>query len=133
MLQDRGCRSVTLAIEADRKQLEEITAICPAPCSIVVFGRPALMITRVKMDRDQLQGRTLQDRRGIALRARLEHGLWTLRPEEPFDLRPLRNNAIRAAHLVVDLVASPNPANEWLHRPLPGEKTLRFNYGRTLA
>lgn len=133
MLQDHGCRAVTLAVEADRKQLEEITAICPAPCSIIVFGRPALMVTRVKMDRDQLQGRALQDRRGIALKARLEHGLWTLRPEEPFDLRPLRNNAIRAAHLVVDLVASPSPANEWLQRPLPGEKTLRFNYGRTLA
>ena len=135
MLQERGCRAVTLAVEADRKQLEEITATCPAPCSIVVFGRPALMLTRVKIDRDQLLGRVMQDRRGIKLKARLEHGLWTLRPEAPFDLRPLRNNAIRAAHLVVDLVASPNPAAEWLQRPvpLPGEKNLRFNYGRTLA
>ena len=91
------------------------------------------MITRVKMDRDNVQGRTLQDRRGIKLKARLEHGLWTLRPEEPFDLRPIRNNAIRVAHLVVDLVASPNPAGEWMQRPMPGERTLRFNYGRTLA
>lgn len=133
MLQEHSCRAVTLAVEADRKQLEEITGICPVPCSVVVYGRPALMVTRVKMDRDQLQGRTLEDRRGIALKARLEHGLWTLRPEEPFDLRAVRNNAIRAAHLVVDLVASPNPVGEWLQRPIPGEKTLRFNYGRTLA
>jgi putative protease len=133
MLHQHGCQSVSLSIEADRKQMEDIAAICPAPLSVTVFGRPALMITRVKMPKDQIQGKTLEDRRNIQLRARLEHGLWTLRPIIPFDLRPLKNQAIRAAHLVVDLVASPAPAEEWLNPSREGERSTRFNYGRTLA
>lgn len=132
MLHERGCKAVSLSQEIDRKQLEEVSGTCPVPCCVTVFGRPALMITRVKMDRDAIQGRILRDRRGMELKARLEHGLWTLRPTAPFDLRRLRNNKVRAAHLVMDLVASPAPAEEWL-RPIEGNtKPLTFNYGRSL-
>jgi hypothetical protein len=132
MLRSDGCRGVYASIEADRRQLEDLSGSCPAPLSVIVFGRPALMVTRVKLPREEVAGKTLRDRRNIELSARLEHGLWTLRPVEPFDLRAVRNAGVQAAHLVVDLVGSPDAAVEWLHRPLPGEKVLRFNYGRTL-
>lgn len=132
MLRSQQCRCVHASIEADRRQLEDLSGHCPAPLCVTVFGRPALMVTRVKLTREEVQGKTLRDRRSVELSARLEHGLWTLRPVAPFDLRPLRNAAVHAAHLVVDLVGSPDPAGEWLRKPLPGEKSLRFNYGRTL-
>jgi U32 family peptidase len=131
-LLDVGIECVTLSPEAERSQLESLTARCPAPCSLVVHGRPALMTTRVQLPREQFAGKTLADRRGIRLIARQERGLWVFRPVEPFDLRSVRNDRIRVAHLVVDLVAAGNPAREWLTAPLPGEKTFRFNYGRTL-
>ena len=133
MLAAHGCEAVTMSVEADRKQIEDVSASCPVPLTIGVFGQPALMITRVKLPRDQVQGRLLEDRRGIQLKARLEHGLWTLRPSDPFDLRSIHNNAIRAAHLAADLVTSPSPAEEWLHRSTAAAKPLRFNYARTLA
>ena len=133
MLHQNGCACVSIAVEADRQQMEDLTSCCAAPCALTVFGRPALMITRVQLSADQLQGRVLQDRREVQVKARLEHGLWTLRPVEPFDLRPVRNKSIQVAHLIVELVASPDPAGEWLRKPFGGEKTLRFNYGRTLA
>ena len=44
-LADLGVRCVTLSPEADRKQLEELSANCSASCSLVVFGRPALLTT----------------------------------------------------------------------------------------
>jgi hypothetical protein len=54
MLAECGMESVTLSVEADRRQLEEITAQCPVACSLVVFGRPALMTTRVRVPEEQL-------------------------------------------------------------------------------
>jgi hypothetical protein len=132
MLLERGCQSVTLSPEMDRKQLEEVSSSCPAPCSIIVYSRPALMVTRVRLNRNDFAGKILRDRRGIELRARLEHGLWTLRPLDPYDWRKLRNNAIPAAHLVVDLLASSNPADEYLGRASPNDRPALFNYGRTL-
>ena len=135
MLVRHGCETVSIAPELDRKQLERLTAYCPAPSSLTVFGRPALMITRVKLDREQIHEKTLRDRRDVELRVTTEHGLTVLRPVAPFDLRGIKNPSVTAAHLVVDLVGSPSPVEEWLHRPSAGEKhthPLQFNYGRTL-
>ncbi len=42
VLAEAGMESVTLSIEADRRQWEDLAAQCPAPCSLVVFGRPPL-------------------------------------------------------------------------------------------
>ncbi|HEX2973248.1 MAG TPA: hypothetical protein VHP11_13015, partial [Tepidisphaeraceae bacterium] len=132
-LADLGIQCVTLSLEAERKQLEELTAHCPVPCSLVVFGRPSLMVTRVQLDRDRFLNRPLIDRRGVRLIATQERNLWTLRPPEPFDLRASRNERIRVRHLAMDLTTSRDPAGEWLLPPQPDHRPFRFNYNRTLA
>jgi len=131
-LAEMGAACVTLSVEADRRQLEEITAACPCLCSVVVFGRPALLVTRARLS-EQWLGGVFEDRRGTRIVPRLERGLWTFRPVEPFDLRNCPNERIRAAHLVVDLVGSPSPAEEWQRLPGRCAKTFRFNYERRLA
>ncbi len=108
-LLDVGIECVTLSPEAERSQLEGLTARCAAPCSLIVYGRPALMTTRVQLPRESFAGKTLADRRGNCMVVRQERGLWVFRPVKPFDLRPVRNDRIRVAHLVVDLVAAENP------------------------
>lgn len=127
-----GMESVTLSVEADRRQLEDITAQCPAPCSLVVFGRPALMTSRVRLPEEYLD-KVLADRRGVQVHARQERGLTVFRPVEPFDLRGTSNEAIRVRHLVVDLVGSSDPPADWRNIPLDGDKPFRFNYDRSLG
>lgn len=128
-----GLRQVTLSPEASRRQWEELTACCPVPCSLTVFGRPPLMVSRVALPEEQLRGTTLEDRRGVRLCPRKESGLWVFRPETPFDLRNVENERIRVRHLVVDLVGSPDPLSDWYDVPLPGWERFRFNYNRSLA
>ncbi len=124
-----GLRSVTYSMEADRAQLEDMAKACPAPASFVVYGRPALLSARARFP-DAMLGKVFADRRGIRMCPRIEGGLWAFRPVEPFDLRGLRNPAIRARHLVMDLVGCGHPAAEW-SSPLKKESP-RFNYGRSL-
>jgi len=132
LLADRGVRCVTLSLEADRKQWEEAAAACPVPCSLVVFGRPALMISRAKLSQELL-GTVLADRRGMQMTAQIERGLCVFRPAEPFDLRGWHNEKLRVAHLVVDLAGSPDPLADWHNAPMEGERRFAFNYDRTLA
>ncbi len=131
MLGNAGLQSVTLSVEADRRQLENVTDRCPVPCSLVVYGRPALMITRVALP-DDFDGKWLVDRRETQVLARRENGLWVLRPLEPFDLRDERNDRIHVRHLVMDLVGAADPAGEWLESGR-NRAPARFNYDRTLA
>ncbi|MCX5795872.1 MAG: U32 family peptidase [Elusimicrobia bacterium] len=128
-LLDMGLRGVTISMEADREQIEEISKACPAPVSLVVYGRPPLMTTRARL-RPELLGKDFADRRGIRMRPRLERGLWTFRPVEPFDWRGLRDPDIRAKHLVMDLVGCESPAAEW--ESSPRKDGSRFNYDRAL-
>jgi len=131
VLGNAGLQSVTLSVEADRRQLENVTDLCPVPCSLVVYGRPALMITRVALP-DDFDGKWMVDRRETQVVPRREHGLWVLRPSEPFDLRDERNDRIHVRHLVVDLVGAADPAGEWLESGR-NRSPFRFNYDRTLA
>jgi putative protease len=131
-LGDLGLQSVTLSVEADRSQLEDVAARCGIPCSLVVLGRPPLMVTRVELEDAVGGGRVLEDRRGTRVRARREGGTWVLRPVDPFDLRDLHNRQIRVAHLVADLVGSPDPVAEW-EDAARRDKPLRFNHERSLA
>ncbi len=126
-LMEMGLSSVTFSLEADKQQLEDMSAHCLLPCSIVVYGRPALMTTRVKIG---FEGKVIEDRRGVRLRARKEGSVRVLRPTDPFDWRELKNPRIRAAHLVVDLVGSANAEGDWRSAP---SKNRFFNYSRTLA
>lgn len=126
-----GVQNVTLSPEADRRQLEDLTAQCPAPTSLIVFGRPALMTSRVDLPEEQL-GRLFEDRRETRVTARREWGLWVFRPQRPYDLRDIATDRICVKHLVVDLVASPDPLGEW--SPAGGRHApFRFNFDRVLA
>jgi hypothetical protein len=49
---------------------------------------------------------------------------------EPFDWRGLRNPAIRAQHLVMDLVGAEEPVAEWESQPK--RNAFLFNYARSL-
>ena len=124
-----GVRCVAISVEADRSQIEEIAATCAVPCSLTVFSRPPLLVTRAEPP-DFRDGRVYANDRGLQLVSRRESGLWTFRPELPFDLRGQRNGNIRVAHLVVELIASPDPQQEWRHA---SEKPFLFNYARALA
>jgi U32 family peptidase len=132
VLKEKGMKCVTLSPEADRRQLEELTAHCAAPCSLVVFGRPPLITTRVEVPK-RLLDQVLTDRRNIQIVPRREHGLCVFRPVEPFDLRGSANERIRVKHLVVDLIGSDNPVGDWHNVPLPDDVPFQFNYDRTLA
>ncbi len=123
--------AVTLSPEADRRQLERVATNCPAPCSLVVFGRPPLMTTRVELPEDYTC-KTLADRRDTRVTARREGELWVLRPVDPFDLRDLRNERLTVKHLVVDLVGSADPVREWEQPPSRRKRPFRFNYDRSL-
>lgn len=130
VLQGHGMACVTFSEEADRRQLEDLTFHCGVPCSVVVYGRPALMISRVQPEPEMRHGR-FEDRRDMRMRSRMEGGLWTFRPEAPFDLRGRRNPRIRARHLVMDLIAAPDPLAEW--RSAPAADAITFNYDRSLV
>ncbi|MCL4192755.1 MAG: hypothetical protein KJZ87_13565, partial [Thermoguttaceae bacterium] len=105
---------------------------CPVACSLVVFGRPALMTSRVELPEEYI-GRVFEDRRDQRVTPRRQHGLWTFRPVDPFDLRDLGNDRLRVKHLVVDLIGSPDPAGEGAGRDVRRGPAFRFNYDRTLA
>jgi len=130
-LAKRQIASVTLSPEADRRQLERMAASCPVPCSLIVFGRPSLMSTRVELPEDYLH-KTLADRRDTRVTARREQELWVLRPVDPFDLRDIHNERIGVRHLVVDLVGSENPVQDWHQPPSRHKRLFRFNYERSL-
>jgi len=130
MLARRGITAVTLSPEAGRRQLTDLTNGCSMPCSLTVFGRPPLMVSRVEPP-EEFINKTFADRRGTRAVARREHGLWVLRPVAPYDLRDVKDDRIRVKHLVVDLVSSPDPAREW-HAPHRHRATSHFNYERGL-
>ncbi|MFH0910328.1 MAG: peptidase U32 family protein [Planctomycetota bacterium] len=132
VLYELGMECVTVSLEADRKQLEALLSALGVPASIVVYGRPALMVTRAEIPWSAGGGVFLEDTRGVRLQVLREGALTVFRPEEPFDLTDIRNEGIRACHLVADLVSSPDPLSEWRLLGEPGRNKRRFNYHRTL-
>ena len=66
LLAEKGIGCVTLSPEADRRQLEDVSAHCPLPCSLVVFGRPPLITTRVEIS-ERFLNQVLIDRRDIKI------------------------------------------------------------------
>lgn len=130
VLRRLGASCVTVSYEADRRQLEALSASCRVPMSLYIFGRPPLAFSRVELPEDYLE-REFADRRGLRMIPRREAGIWTFRPRDPFDWRDFANGKIRARHLVVDLTASPDPVSEWLDRRRRFDR-FRFNYDRTL-
>ncbi len=132
VLGELGLDGVTVSVEADRRQMEAVTAALPVRCSIVVFGRPVLLVSRVELSEEMIAGQVFSDRRRMRIRGRREGGLWVFRPVEPFDLRGLHNERIRAAHYVVDLVGADDPVADFRRQVLRSDRPFRFNYDRTL-
>jgi len=128
-LRGLGFEEVTASVEADAGKLEALLARAPLPCSLVVYGRPSLMISRAELPAEVARATCLEDRFGARMRAGRGGQLWELRPVEPFDLRTSLLPE-GAAHLVVDLIGAPDPVAEW-ERGFEGAS--RFNYGRVLV
>ncbi len=123
-----GFEEVTVSIEADAAKLQALLRRTPLPCSMVVFGRPALLVTRAELPSAVAQAE-LEDRRAVRMKARRSSGLWELRPVRPFDLRGMQLPAA-LSHAVADLVASPDPIAEWKG---PVADAFEFNFDRTLT
>lgn len=133
-LSQLGAGCVTASIEADREKLEALSGNCPCALNIVVFGHPALMTTRAILPPPFAPadsghpGICFHDRRNITVRAWTDGEMTTLRPEAPFDWRPLHNRAISAKYLEADLCGCTSPGRDLA----PGRTPLRFNYDREL-
>ena len=127
-----GCRVVTVSLEADREQLEALCSAASVPLCLCVFGRPPLMQTRVDLSAAVREGQILEDARGARLQLWREGSVSVLRPVEPFNLCGLRNDRIRAAQLMADLVGSPDPLADWQKLCSSSPNRLHFNYDRSL-
>jgi len=123
-----GFEEATVSIETDAAKLEALLDRTPLPCSVVVFGRPALVLTRAELP-SAVTGAELEDRRAARMRARRSSELWELRPVRPFELRGMHLPST-ASHTVADLVASPDPIAEW---ETPAADAFGFNFDRTLT
>jgi collagenase-like PrtC family protease len=123
-----GFEEATVSVEADAAKLEALLCRSPLPCSVVVFGRPALVVTRAELPSAVVDAE-LEDRRAVRMKARRSSELWELRPVRPFDLRGMHLPA-SVSHAVADLVASPDPLAEW-EGPVAGASG--FNFDRTLT
>jgi collagenase-like PrtC family protease len=123
-----GFEEATVSIETDAAKLEALLGRTPLPCSVVVFGRPALVLTRAELS-STVTGAELEDRRAARMRARRSDELWELRPVRPFDLRGMHLPST-AFHTVADLVASPDPIVEW---ETPAADAFGFNFDRVLT
>lgn len=134
MLVAQGAISCAISCEADQRQMEELTAVCEVPLSLVVYGRPALMTTRARLPEpfaptdNGSQGPLFQDARKTLLTARKEGQMTALRPETPFDLRSQRNSAIAVAHLEMDFTGDNSPSEAMK----PQKSPFLFNYDRQL-
>jgi len=126
-----GARCVSISVEADRRQIEDLCANASVGLSLCVMGRPPLAISRVELS-EELLGRVFVDRRDLRMIPFRQWGLWVFRPEQPFDWRTLKNERIHVRHLIVDLVGSPDPIDEWQHLTSRRERRFYFNYNRTL-
>ncbi|MBR4674846.1 MAG: U32 family peptidase [Victivallales bacterium] len=119
-----GCRLVSVSQEIDKNQLQDLCAAADVPLSITVFGSPALMTTRAKLP-TLFAETSYADTRGITLQPEHVGELTILRPTRPFDWRNLRNPAVKAAALVLDL-----NGNDAI--PAPENNQFLFNYNRRL-
>lgn len=133
-----GAAGAVVSIEADRRQIEDICRSSPLPLTLIIYGRPVLAYTRIPKD-SLLAGRggsadgVWTDRRGISLSPEAGGSVTAFRSLAPFDWKCLRNDAVRASHLSLDLSGEPSPLDVWnrFHRP-GGKPGFLFNYNRGL-
>lgn len=133
-----GARGVTMSVEADKRQIEDVSAASALPLTLIVFGRPALAYTRIPKAELLPHGGAAHDgawtdRRGISLHPDSESSLTVFRSLTAFDWKGLHNPDIKVANLAVDLSGESYPVNAWKQFVAPGAKPgFLFNYDRGL-
>jgi hypothetical protein len=136
-LRELGAAGVSVSMEADRIQIEDICRAAPLPLSLLIYSRPVLAYTRIPkgqlLPNADTGGGTWTDRRGISLNPESADAVTAFRSLAPFDWRTIRNSLIRVAHIAVDLSGESSPLDAWkrLHRP-GGKSGFLFNYDRGL-
>ena len=120
-MEELGFENALVSCEIDKTQLETLCAAISTPISITVFSRPPLMITRAEIPLDS----PLTERRGTSLIPTKEGPVTVLRPAIPMDWRNLRNGAIRAEHLILDMRGT-------TVLPPVSKSPFLFNYDRRL-
>ena len=119
-----GCRLISVSQEIDKNQLQDLCASAEYPLAITVFSRPALMTTRAKLP-PLFDNAEMTDSRNTTLQPEHSCELTILRPAHPMDWRRLRNPAIKAAELILDL-------NGFRELPPFAPHPFLFNYDRRL-
>ncbi len=133
-----GAESVTVSVEADKKQIEDIVGASPAPLSLMVYARPPLAYTRIPEENllangDKSADGEWVDRRGITLHPERNASVTVFRSLTPFSWAGIVNKKIRVANIVMDLSADAFPVTSWknfIKPPLRDE--FLFNYNRGL-
>ena len=123
--------SATVSMEADKEKIAEVCQASPLPLSIVVYGRPVLMFTRIEPDPALLeQGTFITDKKGMTFCFAKEKFCYSLRPKEPFDLSREKCTEIGVEHIVADLAGEKEPAKTLF---LMGKlNTVKFNFAGKL-
>lgn len=139
-LRDLGAQAVTMSMEADRRQIEDVCAASCLPLHVIVYARPILAYTRIPKG-ELLNGRpeaehpdgAWTDRRGISLQPESEDRVTVFRSIQPFNWSSLSNRQIQCAHLTMDLSGESFPLDVWKKFQRPGDKKgFLFNYDRGL-
>ncbi len=133
-----GAESVTVSVEADKRQIEDIVAASPAPLSLLVYARPPLAYTRIPEENllangDRSADGEWVDRRGITVHPERNASVTVFRSLTPFSWAGIVNKKIRVANIVMDLSADAFPVTSWknfIKPPLRDE--FLFNYNRGL-
>lgn len=127
-LADVGCKLATVSCELDKKQLEELSAAATTPLALTVFSHPKLMITRAILPEgfNPDDKTSFCDSRHLQLHPETDGTVTNLRPVAPLDWRSLRNPAVKAAMLILDITGRDNLP------PATVEGASLFNYDRRL-
>jgi collagenase-like PrtC family protease len=141
-LRSLGAKGVTMSMEADREQIEDVCQSAALPLSLVVYARPVLAYTRIPKEgllpapegeRPVAPDGAWTDRRGISLHPEEASTVTVFRSLTAFDWKGLHNDKIRAANLCVDLSGESFPLDVWKQFTRAGAKPgFLFNYDRGL-
>ncbi|MCC8107906.1 MAG: U32 family peptidase [Planctomycetes bacterium] len=141
-LRDLGAKGVTMSMEADREQIEDVSASAALPLTLIVYALPVLAYTRIpkayllpEAGAARADG-AWTDRRNISLQPESNGGggaVTVFRSLTAFDWKTLVNDKIRVANLTVDLSGESLPVDIWKKFQRPGGKRgFLFNYDRGL-
>ena len=139
-LRDLGASGVTMSMEADREQIEDVSQSCALPLTLMVYCRPVLAYTRIPREKLLPEGGPAvpadgawTDRRGISLQPEEASTVTVFRSLTAFDWKGLNNENIRVANLSIDLSGESLPVDVWKKFTRPGVKPgFLFNYDRGL-